>query len=71
MSTPTQSPDARMDTLSKQIATIIGKIDASLTQWAGGNTQFEATRFVLHGKRAALVAVQDAIAGDTSGLKDL
>ena len=49
----------------------LARVDSGLMKWAGGNTQFEATRFTLTGQRTALVAVIAALEGDPQALKDL
>jgi hypothetical protein len=47
------------------------RTERGLARWAGGNTQFEATRFTLGGQIAALRAIQSALEGDTAALRDL
>ena len=53
------------------IQAAITRTERGLERWAGGNTQFEATRFMLGGKMDALRAVQSALEGDTAALRDL
>ncbi len=47
------------------------RTERGLVKWAGGNTQFEATRFMLGGRMDALRAIQSALNGDTAALRDL
>jgi hypothetical protein len=47
------------------------RTERGLARWAGGDTQFEATRFTLGGKMDALRAIQAALEGDTAALRDL
>ena len=47
------------------------RTERGLARWAGGNTQFEATRFMLGGQMDALRAVHAALEGDTAALRDL
>ena len=47
------------------------RIERGLARWDGGNTQFEATRFMLGGKMDALRAILAALEGDTNLMKDL
>jgi hypothetical protein len=54
-----------------QIKAALARTDAQLAQWAGGNTQFEATRFMLNGQFNALRAVALALDGDLKALEDL
>jgi hypothetical protein len=49
----------------------IARTESGLARWAGGNTQFEATRFRLGGKLDALRAVRAALEGDAKLLLDL
>ena len=53
------------------LSAAVARVDSALVKWAGGNTQFEATRFVLNGRRSALVAIIAALEGDCQPLKDL
>lgn len=55
----------------KQLNEAVARTDARMAKWAGGNTQFEATRFVLSGQRAALVAVIESMKGDVTAIKNL
>ncbi|MBK8184816.1 MAG: hypothetical protein IPK63_18815 [Candidatus Competibacteraceae bacterium] len=57
--------------LIKQLNEAVSRTDAQMKKWAGGNTQFEATRFVLAGQRAALVAVIESMKGDVTALETL
>jgi hypothetical protein len=54
-----------------QIKAALARTDAQLAQWAGGNTQFEATRFMLNGQFNALRAVALALDGDVKALEGL
>jgi hypothetical protein len=47
------------------------RTERGLARWDGGNTQFEATRFMLGGKMDALRAILAALEGDIHVLKDL
>ena len=47
------------------------RTERGLARWAGGNTQFEATRFTLGGQIAALRAVHAALKGHPAALRDL
>lgn len=49
----------------------IARTESNLAKWAGGNTQFEATRFTLGGRLEALRAVYQALEGDSEALKNL
>jgi hypothetical protein len=49
----------------------IARTERGLARWDGGNTQFEATRFMLGGKMDALRAVHAALEGNTHLLEDL
>ena len=53
------------------IKAAMARTERGLERWAGGNTQFEATRFMLGGKMDALRAIQSALEGDTAALRDL
>ncbi len=53
------------------IQAAMARTERGLERWAGGNTQFEATRFTLGGQIAALRAIQSALEGDTAALRDL
>lgn len=55
----------------KQLNEAVTRTDAQIAKWAGGNTQFEATRLVLAGQRGALVAVIAAMNGDVTAIKNL
>jgi hypothetical protein len=43
--------------LLARVKAALARTDAQLAQWAGGNTQFEATRFMMNGQFNALRAV--------------
>ena len=47
------------------------RTERGLARWAGGNTQFEATRFMLGGQMDALRAVHAALEGDSDLLRNL
>ena len=49
----------------------IARTESGLVKWAGGNTQFEATRFKLGGQLEALQALKAALEGDPAKLRDL
>jgi len=53
------------------IQAAITRTERGLERWAGGNTQFEATRFMLGGQMDALRAVHAALEGDAKLLRDL
>ena len=59
-----------IQTLALLSAAVV-RTDTRMAKWAGGNTQFEATRFVLTGQRAALAAVIAALEGDPLPLQNL
>ena len=59
------------DPLLAQIKAALARTDSQLAQWAGGNTQFEATRFMLNGQFNALRAVARALEGDLKALEGL
>ncbi len=60
-----------MEIWIKQLNEAVSRTDAQMKKWAGGNTQFESTRFVLAGQRAALVAVIESMKGDVTAIKNL
>ena len=62
---------AQCDMPLAQIKAALARTDAQLAQWAGGNTQFEATRFMLNGQFNALRAVARALEGDPKALEGL
>lgn len=49
----------------------IARTESGLARWAGGNTQFEATRFMLGGQLDALRAVRAALEDNIKQLRDL
>lgn len=55
----------------KQLNEAVSRTDAQMKKWAGGNTQFESTRFVLAGQRAALVAVIAAMKGEVTAIENM
>ena len=57
--------------LLAMIGAAIARTESGLAKWAGGNTQFEATRFMLGGKLEALRAIHAALEGDAKLLRDL
>ena len=60
----------RMELLAL-IQAAMARTERGLERWEGGNTQFEATRFMLGGKMDALLAMRSALEGDTHLLADL
>jgi hypothetical protein len=69
--TPEPEPAPAVDPLLALVKTALARTDSRLMQWAGGNTQFEATRFTLNGQFTALRAVALALEGDPKALEDL
>jgi hypothetical protein len=71
--TPTEpeAPPAPAVDLSSLVQAALVRTDSRLTQWSGGNTQFEATRFTLNGQFDALRAVALALDGDPKALEEL
>jgi hypothetical protein len=59
------------DPLLALVQTALARTDSQLAKWAGGNTQFEATRFMLNGQFNALRAVAAVLEGDPKALEDL
>ena len=59
------------DPLLALVKAALARTDSQLAQWAGGNTQFEATRFMLNGQFNALRAVALALEGDLKALEGL
>jgi hypothetical protein len=59
------------DPLLALVQAALARTDSQLTRWAGGNTQFEATRFMLNGQFTALRAVARALEGDLKALEGL
>jgi hypothetical protein len=57
--------------LSALVREALARTDSRLMQWAGGNTQFEATRFTLNGQFNALRAVALALQGDPKAMEGL
>jgi hypothetical protein len=53
------------------IQAAMARTERGLERWAGGNTQFEATRFTLGGQINALRAIQSALEGDAAALRNL
>jgi hypothetical protein len=68
--TPDPAEVKRLFTLAL-IQDAIARTESGLVKWAGGNTQFEATRFKLGGQLEALLAMRAALEGDTARLQDL
>jgi hypothetical protein len=68
--TPEPAPTPAVD-LSTLVKAALARTDSQLAQWAGGNTQFEATRFMLNGQFNALRAVARALEGDVKALEGL
>jgi hypothetical protein len=64
-------PDKAPDLLLTLVKAALARTDSQLAQWAGGNTQFEATRFMLNGQFTALRAVALALEGDPKALEGL
>jgi hypothetical protein len=69
--TPEPAPTPAADPLLTLVKAALARTDAQLAQWAGGNTQFEATRFMLNGQFNALRAVARALEGDVKALEGL
>ena len=70
--TPTPEPaEVKRLELLALIQDAMIRAERGLDRWAGGNTQFEATRFTLGGQISALRAIQSALKGDTAALRDL
>jgi hypothetical protein len=67
---PEAPPTPAVD-LAALVRDALARTDSRLMQWAGGNTQFEATRFMLNGQFNALRAVALALQGDPKALEDL
>jgi hypothetical protein len=59
------------DPLLTLVKAALARTDTQLAQWAGGNTQFEATRFMMNGQFNALRAVALALEGDSKALEGL
>ena len=68
---PTDPTEVKRLELLALIQAAMARTERGLERWAGGNTQFEATRFTLGGPIAALRAIQSALEGDTAALRDL
>jgi hypothetical protein len=68
---PTDPTEVKRLELLALIQAAMARTERGLERWAGGNTQFEATRFTLGGQIAALRAIQAALEGDTAALRDL
>jgi hypothetical protein len=69
---PEPAPEpAPPDPLLTLVKAALARTDSQLAQWAGGNTQFEATRFMLNGQFNALRAVALALEGDPKALEGL
>ena len=68
---PAPEPAPVADPLLALVKAALARTDSQLTQWAGGNTQFEATRFMLNGQFTALRAVALALEGDLKALEGL
>jgi hypothetical protein len=66
-----EAPPAPAVDLAALVRDALARTDFRLMQWAGGNTQFEATRFTLNGQFNALRAVALALQGDPKALEDL
>jgi hypothetical protein len=66
-----QSEPAPAVDLPALVKAALARTDSQLAQWAGGNTQFEATRFMLNGQFTALRAVALALEGDPKALEGL
>jgi len=66
-----ETPPAPAVDLPALVKAALARTDSRLMQWAGGNTQFEATRFMLNGQFNALRAVAAALEGDPKALEDL
>jgi hypothetical protein len=66
-----EAPPAPAVDLPALVKAALARTDAQLAQWAGGNTQFEATRFMLNGQFNALRAVALALQGDPKAMEDL
>ena len=69
--TEPEAPPAPAVDLAALVQAALARTDSRLMQWAGGNTQFEATRFTLNGQANALRAVALALQGDPKALEDL
>ena len=70
--TPTPEPaEVKRLELLALVQDAMTRTERGLARWAGGNTQFEATRFLLGGQMDALRAIQAALEGDTAALRDL
>ena len=68
---PTDPTEVKRLELLALIQDAMARTERGLARWAGGNTQFEATRFTLGGQIVALRAIQSALEGDTAALRDL
>ena len=68
---PTEPAEVKRLELLALIQDAIARTESGLVKWAGGNTQFEATRFKLGGQLEALLAMRAALEGDTARLQDL
>jgi hypothetical protein len=66
-----EAPPAPAVDLAALVRDALARTESRLMQWAGGNTQFEATRFMLNGQFNALRAVALALQGDPKALEDL
>jgi len=68
---PTDPAEVKRLELLALIQDAMIRTERGLARWAGGNTQFEATRFTLGGQIAALRAVHAALKGHPAALRDL
>jgi hypothetical protein len=69
--TELEAPPAPAVDLPSLVQAALARTESRLMQWAGGNTQFEATRFTLNGQFNAQRAVALALQGDPKALEDL
>ena len=68
---PTDPAEVKRLELLALIQDAMIRTERGLARWAGGNTQFEATRFTLGGKLSALQALQSALEGNFDNLRNL
>jgi hypothetical protein len=66
-----EAPPAPAIDLPALVKAALARTESRLMQWAGGNTQFEATRFMLNGQFNALLAVALALQGDPKAMEEL
>jgi hypothetical protein len=66
-----ETPPAPAVDLPALVKAALARTESRLMQWAGGNTQFEATRFMLNGQFNALRAVAAALQGEPKAMEDL